>query len=131
MPALRSRAPFHVPVPRLPMRPASFGDMTVTLLAEPRELVVAEDVETGHHVDQVADVADHRIPEHQRLAVVVLLQALGDALDRLGHAPVEVAHRVVELGLEAKEAFENRASERYRRMAPVVGRLPSMSGPGS
>ena len=24
---------------------------------------------------------------------------------------------------EAKEAFENRASERYRRMAPVVGRL--------
>ena len=58
------------------------GDLLLHLLAEPRELVVAEDVEPRHDVDQVADVADHRVPEHQRLALVVFLETCGDPFPR-------------------------------------------------
>ena len=75
-------------------------DLLLHLLAEPRELVVAEDVEARHHVDEIPDVRDHRIPEHQRLAVVVLLQPLRDPLDRLAEAPVEVAHGIVQALLD-------------------------------
>ena len=67
---------------------------------EPRELIVAEDVEARHHVHEIPDVRDHRIPEHQRLAVLVFLQPLRDPLDRLAEAPVEIAHRIVQALLD-------------------------------
>ena len=65
-----------------------------------REPVVPEDVEAGHDVDQVADVGDHRVAEDERLAVCVLGEALGDPLDRLAEAPVEIAHGVVQALLD-------------------------------
>ena len=43
------------------------GDLVLHLLAEAGQRVVAEDVEPRHHVDQAADVLDHRIAEYQRL----------------------------------------------------------------
>ena len=75
-------------------------DPLLDLPAEPHELVVAEDVETRHDVDEVADVLDHRVAEHERLAVPVLLQTVRDAFDRLAEPPVEIAHRIVELLLD-------------------------------
>ena len=76
------------------------GDLLLHLRAELRQGLVAEDVETRHHVHQVPDVRDHGVAEHQRLALVVLPQPLGDPLDGLAEAAVEVAHRAVELFLD-------------------------------
>ena len=53
-----------------------------------------------HHVHQVADVRDHGVAEHQRLAFVVLAQPLRDPLDGFAEPAVEVAHRAVELFLD-------------------------------
>ena len=83
------------------MRPARRSQSSVLhLLAEPRELVVTEDVEPRHHVDQIADVLDHGVAEDERLAVLVLLQPVRDPADRLAETAVEVAHRIVELFLD-------------------------------
>ena len=76
------------------------GNPVLHVLAEPREPVVPEDVEARHHVDQVADVLDHRVAEDERLAVLALLQTLGDAFDRLAEAAVEVAHGIVQSFLD-------------------------------
>ena len=70
-------------------------DPVLHLLAEARKGVVAEFLETRHVVDQAADVLEHGVAEHQRLAVLVLLQPLGDALDRLAQSPVRVGGGIV------------------------------------
>ena len=111
-------------------------DLVLHLLAEPGELVVAEDVEPWHHVHQVADVRDHRVAEHQRLAVAVLAQPLGDALDGLPDPAVKVAHRTVELfldvaldvalhplGVVGGELRDEMVGVRYRRNAVADGEL--------
>ena len=46
------------------------------------------------------DVGDHGVAEHERLAVPVLVQTLGNPLHRLGQPLVEVPHGVVELFLD-------------------------------
>ena len=76
------------------------GDLFLHLLAEARQGVVAEDVEPRHDVDQGPDVLDHRIAEHQRLALVVLAQPLADPLDRLAETPVQVADGIVQAFLD-------------------------------
>ena len=90
-----------------------------TCWQRPREPVVPEYVEARHHVDEIADVLDHRVAEDERLAVLALLQALRDALDRLAEAPVEVAHGVVQafLDLALDVALDPRRCRR-RRAAP-------------
>ena len=72
------------------------GNPVLHVLAEAGKLIVAEDVETRHHVDEVADVLDHRVAEDERLAVLALLQAFRDPLDGFAEAPVEVAHGIVQ-----------------------------------
>ena len=47
-----------------------------------------------------ADVLDHGIAEHQRLAFAVLLETLRDPLDGLAEVPVEVAHGIVQAFLD-------------------------------
>ena len=74
------------------------GELVLHLAAQHGEIVVGEDVEPGHHIDQFPDVLDQAIPEHQGLAVLVLAQAFADPLDRLAQAPVEIALRIVEAG---------------------------------
>ena len=76
------------------------GDLLLHLFAEAGKPVVAEDVEARHHIDQAADVLDHRIPEHQRLAFAVFLQTLRDPLDGLAETPVEVADGIVQAFLD-------------------------------
>ena len=49
-------------------------------------------------VDQLPDVLDQTIAEHQGLAVLVLAQAFADTLDRLAQALVEIVLRIVETG---------------------------------
>ena len=99
--ALHAGAGERVEAPRRAQRiRIDTRDLVLHLLAEAREIVVAEDVEARHHVDELADVRDHGVAEHERLAVLVLLQALGDALDRLAEPAVEVAHRTVQALLD-------------------------------
>ena len=99
------------------------GDLVLHLLAEARKRVVAEDVETRHHVDQAPDVLDHRIAEYQRLALVVLAQPLADALDRLAETPVEVAYGIVQafLDLVLDVAFDPVGVVRGELRHEVVG----------
>ena len=66
--------------------------------AQHGEIVVGEDVETGHHIHQFPDVLDQAVAEHQRFAVLVLAQAFADTLARLAEAPVEIALGIVETG---------------------------------
>ena len=76
------------------------GNPVLHVLAEQRQTVVPEDVEARHHVDEIADVLDHRVAEDERLAVLALLQALRDTLDGFAEAPVEIAHGVVQTLLD-------------------------------
>ena len=76
------------------------GDTVLHLLAELREPVVPKNVEAGHHVDQVADVGNHRVAEDERLALAVLGETFGNAFHRLAEAPVEIAHGVVQALLD-------------------------------
>ena len=70
------RRTFGLKVGRRPeRRRIGVGDPVLHLLAEPREPVVPEDVEAGHHVHQVAHVGDHRVAEDERLAVVPVVGA--------------------------------------------------------
>ena len=51
-------------------------------------------------IKAVAALRDHGVAEHQRLALVVLLETFGDPLDGFAQAPVEVAYRVVQALLD-------------------------------
>ena len=64
------------------------------------ELDEAERWTTDTTQDIAALVLDHRIAEDERLAVLVLLQPVGDPLDRLAETAAEVAHGIVELLLD-------------------------------
>ena len=52
----------------------------------------------GTTSDQLPDVLDQAVAEHQGLAVLVLAQTFADTLDRLAQAPVEITLRIVEAG---------------------------------
>ena len=74
------------------------GELVLHLAAQHGEIVVGEDVEPGHDIDQLPDVRDQAVAEHQRLTVLVLAQTLADTLDRLAQAAVEIVLRIVETG---------------------------------